>query len=324
MLSLSVIIPYRESENVDRTVGFVHQACQKTGIAYEILLVSGNHPTRQRNQCVKKAKYSWVYFIDNDTRVHIDTIVTVISTLEKYPDTKILGGPAITPDDNTLLQKTFGAVFSSPLAVGKVAARYSPVGALRTCTDKELILCNLFVEREFFIQIGMFNDKLYPNEENEFIHRAVKAGYRVMYNPSLYIEKDQRERITDFIKQLVSYGRGRGEQTRIQADSFSTVLIIPIAFFLYFISMPFFLMGSFLVNWDNLFRTLTVMPFIIYIPILLVSWLFVTIKYKKIFPLYPIIFWANHFFYGYGEIKGLLLKRFKAQDKDVYYNIVRP
>ena len=61
-------------------------------------------------------------------------------------------------------------------AFGPSRARYAKVGDLRESSEKELILCNLAACRGPMLELGGFNELLYPNEENALMDELQKRG----------------------------------------------------------------------------------------------------------------------------------------------------
>ncbi len=65
------------------------------------------------------------------------------------------------------------------------AARYASVGRSRESSEKELILCNLVARRDAMLELGGFNEALYPNEENALMDELQKRGGKLLYDPEL-------------------------------------------------------------------------------------------------------------------------------------------
>src|SRR5213082_2623628 len=60
--------------------------------------------------------------------------------------------------------------------LGPSRARYTPVGQQRATNEKEIILCNLVARREDVVNLGGFNEALYPNEENALMDQLQAGG----------------------------------------------------------------------------------------------------------------------------------------------------
>lgn len=231
MTTLSIIIPVKPG-------GYV-AACEhlKKILAddprYEILLAEGCAPSRQRNLAAQEASGDILYFLDDDSLI-VPKNLALCSESMSDPAVAVVGGPSITPAGDSRLQQLFGDALASAFGSGAVLNRYRAYGEIRVTTDKELILCNLAVRRSVFAELGGFNECLYPNEENEFLERVRSAGFTLLHVPAMRIFRSQRRTLKAFIRQMFSYGRGRGQQTLI-TSSFSVTSFIPLFFVAYLV-----------------------------------------------------------------------------------------
>ncbi len=308
---ISFIIPHRESEDVSGTAKLAREACEKNDIECEIYAISGNQPTKQRNICLGlPLQGEFVYFIDNDTCVTEKALAEFKRVLAaKGRELGVLGGPTLTPATDTYLMKNFGAVLSSPLAVGSISSRYSKRGTLRETDDSELILCNLLVRREIFDKFGKFSEKLYPNEENEFIFRLKLAGVKIYYSPEFFIYRSQRKTFRHFLKQMFVYGRGRGEQTRLSPKSLRPELLAPSLLFLYCAALiPALLISGY---------PAIALPLAVYSLVIILPWL----PKPAAAPLYPALAFIAHLTYGIGFLWGVVKGRYKADNIDFNYKL---
>jgi len=200
---------------------------------YEVLLAEGSAPSLQRNLAAREATGDVLYFLDDDSLINPDNL-DLCSYGMSNPEVAVVGGPSITPAGDSRLQQLFGLALASAFGSGAVHNRYRAYGETRETTDKELILCNLAVRRPVFMDLGGFNECLYPNEENEFLERVTSAGYTLLHNPSMSVYRSQRRTLKAFIRQMFNYGRGRGEQTLI-TSLYSVTSFIPLFFVVYLV-----------------------------------------------------------------------------------------
>jgi cellulose synthase/poly-beta-1,6-N-acetylglucosamine synthase-like glycosyltransferase len=215
----------------------------KNSGADEIVFAAGKNPSLQRNAGVSAAGGGIIYFIDDDSMVPEGLIERAAAQFEADPELSVLGGPELNPETGSFLQKVFGAVFASPFASGASSARYAVKGKRRSSGEKELILCNMLVRRQDFFESGEFDEKLYPNEENDLLNRMKEAGKHIVYDPSIFIYRPKRKSFGDFIRQCFNYGRGRAEQSVTAFDTGALVNFIP-AFFVMYILAEIFLGAS--------------------------------------------------------------------------------
>jgi len=130
------------------------------------------------------------------------------------PRVQIVGGPNVCPSDAPELEQVFALVLASWLAFGP-SARVTRRSAWCAKTgEKELILCNLVARRAALLELGGFNEALYPNEENALMDELQKRGGKLLYDPDLIVARRPRRTLKAFAKMLLTYGRGRAEQFR--------------------------------------------------------------------------------------------------------------
>ena len=291
MHTFSIIIPAKPG-------GYV-AACERlkkvlpNELRYEILLAEGRAPSQQRNLAAREAHGEILYFLDDDSLITSENI-TRCSAGMSDPSVAVVGGPSITPEGDSWLQRLFGYALASAFGSGAVCNRYRAHGEIRKTTDKELILCNLAVRRSVFIGLDCFNECLYPNEENEFLERVTSAGYTLLHDPSMFVFRSQRQTLRAFVRQMFSYGRGRGQQTLI-TSSYSITSFIPLFFVAYLI---FALIG--------IKYVLLLVPLMIYLCAAFVSSLLVLRRTGRLFSLlllgiYPLMHIVN----GIGLLRGI-------------------
>lgn len=204
---------------------------------FEVLIAEGRSPSRQRNTAAVEAQGDVLFFLDDDSHVAPDCLDTCESIMTDT-SVAVVGGPSLTPPDDSPLQQLFGLALSSLFGAGGMRNRYRSVGNVRETTDKELILCNLAMRRDIFLASGGLDERLYPNEENELLDRIQASGQKLVHAPHMAIHRSQRRSLRLFIRQMYSYGRGRAQQTLI-AGSGPIIGFIPLLFLLYLALLPF-------------------------------------------------------------------------------------
>jgi GT2 family glycosyltransferase len=292
MTTFSIIIPVKPG-------GYV-AACEHLrkvmpdDPGYEILLAEGCAPSRQRNLAAHEAGGDVLYFLDDDSLITPENLVLCSEGMSD-PAVAVVGGPSITPAGDSRLQQLFGYALASAFGSGAVLNRYRAHGKTRETTDKELILCNLAVRRSLFAELGGFNECLYPNEENEFLERVTASGHKLLHNPSMSVYRSQRATLKAFIRQMFSYGRGRGQQSLI-TSSYSVTSLIPLFFVVYLFVALLGIKYLFLL-----------MPLVIYLCAAFATSLLVVCRTGRLFALLlPGIYPLMHVVNGIGLLWGLV------------------
>jgi cellulose synthase/poly-beta-1,6-N-acetylglucosamine synthase-like glycosyltransferase len=201
----------------------------------QILVARGRQPSAQRNTGMKQARGELIYFLDDDSVPEPRNLRIAVGHLAETR-VKMVGGPNVCPADASGLEKVFALVLASWLAFGPSRARYVGVGEVRETSEKELILCNLVARRDALLELGGFNEALYPNEENALMDELQKRGGKLIYDPDLVVARRPRSNLKSFARMLQTYGRGRAEQFRLHPTFGSALNFIPPVFLFYLIA----------------------------------------------------------------------------------------
>ena len=210
------------------------------------------------------------------------------------------------------MQRVFAVVLGSWLAFGPSRARYVAAGGVRPTNEKELILCNLMARRAPMIELGGFNEALYPNEENALMDELLKRGGRLMYDPRFIVHRHPRSTLRAFARMLMTYGRGRAEQFRVHPTPGSLLNFIPPLFCLYLIALlliEFACPGTRAAFWGAA-------PLAVYIPALLAQTLvsaFSNGLFRAVAAM-PLLI-ASHVLYGLGFWRGLATRLNRGADR---------
>jgi cellulose synthase/poly-beta-1,6-N-acetylglucosamine synthase-like glycosyltransferase len=204
----------------------------------EILVARGTQPSVQRNAALREAQGDWVYFLDDDSVPDKDNLRRAAARFED-PQVQMVGGPNLCPPDAPPLERQFALTMSSWLAFGPSRARYRRVGIPRETGEKELILCNLLARRGALLELGGFDEALYPNEENALMDGLRARGGKLIYDPDLVVYRHPRRTLRSFIRMLINYGRGRAEQFRLHPTWGSALNFAPPLFCFYLMALPF-------------------------------------------------------------------------------------
>ena len=198
----------------------------------EIIVARGRQPSAQRNAGIKAATGELIYFLDDDSVPATKNLRLALRHFERA-DVKMVGGPNLCPADAPWLEKVFALVLGSWLGFFTSRARYITVGTVRQTSEKELILCNLVARRQVMLDLGGFNEALYPNEENALMDELQKKGGKLIYDPQLVVARRPRSNLKAFCKMLMTYGRGRAEQFRLHPTFGSAPNFVPPGFVVY-------------------------------------------------------------------------------------------
>jgi succinoglycan biosynthesis protein ExoA len=228
MSTISVIIPAPPDSQELPVLSFLKNIDYPKD-KIEIILSAGNWPSTQRNQAAQIAKGDILYFLNTDVRLEEDLFKKVTGIFSSDSRIAGVGGPDLTPSDNNYLQHLFGYAMGSYFAHWRMRARYLAIGRERISNEKELLLSNMAIRKDVYFKFNGFDERLYPNEENEIINRIIKGGYRFIYSPDVKIYRDRRKDLFAFIRQFYRYGKGRMGQIFIEGAIKNLPFFIPLS-----------------------------------------------------------------------------------------------
>ena len=234
--TISVVIPHKPGLEEVRVLESL-KAVDYPRDRYEVIVAEGFHPSKQRNQAVAKSRGEIVVFFDDDVTPDPQVFKRFVATFEEFPDAAVVGGPSVIPPTDNFWQQCFARVMRSRVTMGRSIARYESNGRRRATNESELILCNVAMRREAFVKAKGFDERLWPNEENEMFERLQLFGYRLIYDPEAAVFRSHRPTLKHFVRQLFGYGRGRMGQTIIRPSLTCMIRMVPAAFVLYLASL---------------------------------------------------------------------------------------
>jgi glycosyltransferase involved in cell wall biosynthesis len=171
------------------------------------LLPSGRvGPGAKRDMCAREAKGEILVFLDDDSYPE-SSLLEVAERHFADTDVVAIGGPGITPPNDSFWQRVSGAMFLSRLS-GGAPERYVPVGPVRKIDDWPSV--NLMVRRQDFLAVGGFNTPFWPGEDTKLCLMLAKTGKRILYVPELVVWHHRREGLLRHLKQVGAYGLHRG------------------------------------------------------------------------------------------------------------------
>src|SRR3989338_3960692 len=290
MNKLTIIIPLGKDRKLEAL-----ESIKRQTIPVETIIERGANPSSNRNRGIKKAKSPLAGFINAHTILPEDWAARVVNFFESHPEIDVVGGPQLTPKNESFIGKASGYALSSVFGAAVASARYKPQKIMFDADERILTSANLACRKKVFKKIN-FDESLYPGEDPKFISDAKRSGFKIAYSPEIYVYHRRRASIREFARQIFNYG-----VTRPKKESFKETLkhpsfLIPPIFTIY---IPLSLI---LYNFNTLFAY----PLILYAVTNILFSLYECIKNKdiKVLPVLPLLFFIIHISYGIGFIYG--------------------
>ncbi|HBA27784.1 MAG TPA: glycosyl transferase [Nitrospinae bacterium] len=260
-------------------------------------------PAIKRDMGAKRAKGDILAFIDDDAYPRKDWL-TNASRHFGNPNVAAVGGPAITPESDSFLQRVSGAIFLSRIG-GGFPERYRPIGTIREVDDWPSV--NLMVRKDMFEKVGGFNSAYWPGEDTKFCLDIIKAGGKIIYDPDVFVWHHRRGGLLKHLNQIGQYGLHRGFfAKRFPETSRRLKYFIP-SFFVIFLSAG---MASFFIH-NNFFNGLFYAGIGVYIIALIIALFQIQSKEKKFAVSLVSLFYIflTHIWYGIRFLQGYLFTK---------------
>ena len=237
-----------------------------------------------RDLGVKCAKGEYIAFTDADCVVQNDWLKNLIKPFNGEKVVSV-GGPNITPEDDTEFAKCVGAVLSF---LSKPGARYG--------LDVEEVIeifhnptCNVMYRKRVLEEVEGFNHSLVTCDDEELDYRIRDKGYKILYTPDAKVYHYRRPTWRRFAKMAYNYGVGRMQAIKLHrkmgrwfhyAPSMLILMILALITFsvlnkmlLYFIMMILLLSVLGLFIFSLYFNMKNKQRYYFTMPMLIVMWL---------------------------------------------------
>jgi GT2 family glycosyltransferase len=222
-LDVSVIIPVAPGADPAAALEAVRRSIPR-GVSAEVLTVTGTHPSRQRNLAANRARGRVLWFLDHDAIPAPATLGRLLAAMRRF-DSAIAGGPNLPTDPRSAFEAIFGGVIASPVGSPFVSARYGGRASTGPAGERDLILCNLLIDREAFLAAGGFDPRLYPNEENALLNQMARRGFAAVYAHDAPVCKPRPSSFRSFLVESFRYGQGRMQQIWV-APAFGDAIFV--------------------------------------------------------------------------------------------------
>ena len=164
-------------------------------------------PPKKRDIGAREAEGEILAFLDDDAYPKKNWLKEAVSIFKESEKFGCICGPAVTPEDDSILQKGSGLVYASPLVSGNHNFRYVPG------TRKEVFdfpSCNFLIRKELFSAVGGFDKSFWPGEDTFLCLKVLEAEKKMIYSPKVLVYHHRRNLFKGHLNQIKSYALHRG------------------------------------------------------------------------------------------------------------------
>lgn len=255
-------------------------------------------PGEKRDLGTQKATGEICAFIDDDAYPRPDWLRSV---LKSFDDAEVaaVGGPGVTPPEDSLLEQASGAVYASALGSGQALHRFIQ---RRPREVDDFPAFNLFVRTEALKEVGGFSTKYYGGEDTKLCLEIVKSGKKILYSPEVLVFHHRRPLLFGHLKQIANVGLHRGYFVKMYPQTSRRLF-----YFLPSIVVMVLFLGLLLSAFSKIVAAMLLLSLAGYFAVAFVSTMPASRLTVALLGAAGIM--ATHIVYGCAFIRGLTLKR---------------
>ena len=159
-----------------------------------------------------------IAFIDDDCVAPREWIKRLEDEFEE--DIDVVGGEDIIPDDSTAFQKAAHQIDKARHLKSSIYGKKAK-GRLRAAN---------IAYRKTVFEKENFNPTLKGLQEPEFHHRIFKAGFKVKFDPGLYVFHKRRSGLRGIFNQIYRNGKAKINIIKLHKDMISFIDLVPFGY----------------------------------------------------------------------------------------------
>ena len=162
-------------------------------------------PGRKRNIGIANAGGEFCAFIDSDAYPRNDWLRNAMKYFDD-PMVAGVGGPGVTPEQDSFMQRASGYVLSS-FMVGGISSRYK---AERVSESDDIHSCNFIARKTVLEEVGGWNEKYWPGEDTLMCLAIRKLGKKLIESSDVVVYHHRRSLFRSHLRQVSKFGEHRG------------------------------------------------------------------------------------------------------------------
>jgi succinoglycan biosynthesis protein ExoA len=248
-----------------------------------------------RNMGIRNARGAYIAILDAHSEYAPDYLRSCVKLLKEHPEVCCSGGPIISRGKSKFGQAV-AAAMSHPVGIGNAKHR------LPSYEGYAEGACFPMFRKEIFDKVGLFDESLVRNQDDDFNYRIARMGEKIYISPNARCTYYVRESPSQLFWQYCQYGYWRVAVLRKHRLPASLRQIVPVVFFS--LMSILLVVGLCLSGWWRL--TAAAVP-AAYAAILFIAGAGVAIKHSvQVGLMFPVAAVIMHVAYAAGFLWGLV------------------
>jgi cellulose synthase/poly-beta-1,6-N-acetylglucosamine synthase-like glycosyltransferase len=265
-----------------------------------VLATGALSPGAKRNIGVMNSFGDFCAFIDSDAYPRRDWLKNAVKYLND-PDVGAVGGPGLTPENASFMEKASGYVLSS-FMVGRLSSRYDSKGCFES---DDIHSCNFVAKKAVLKKAGGWNEKYWPGEDTLMCLAIKDLGKKMVDASDVVVFHHRRSLFRPHLKQVSRFGEHRGFfAKKFPENSLRLNYFFPLLLVLFFFGGS---LASFL---SSLFLQILMVTLVAYLGLSLLAAALQGRQIKLMFLVWLGII-ATHTVYGLFFLSGLIKRDLK-------------
>lgn len=281
-----------DGRSTDNTAKIVNEYNEKYG---NVQLVDnpGLSAPIGMNLGIKKSKADIIIIFGAHAYADKDFIKNNVEKFAISDEIGCVGGPIITINDD-VMGNAIAKVMSSPFGVGNALFRYATKE-----TYVDTVAFGAY-KKSVFDKVGLFDEELVRNQDDELNYRVVEGGYKILLSPSIKSYYYGRSSLKKLWRQYYQYGFWKVRVLQKHGKPASIRHLVPITFVL--TNILGIVLGMF-------FKPILIL-WLCEVALYAVCDMIFTVKLSgndgKLLVRIPMLFPILHYSYGLGFLQGLM------------------
>lgn len=294
--SMEILIMDGKSTDNSREI-VVALAAFHPQISFRLLNNPGKFVPTAMNIALRQARGDIIIRVDGHTIIASDYVRQCVDAIQRTHADNV--GGKMNAIGSSPFGKAVAVATSTPFGIGGGRFHYS---------DKEEWVDTVYLgawPRQVFERIGLFDEELVRNQDDEFNYRLREQGGRILLSPAIHSEYTTRSFFTTLWHQYYQYGFWKVRVMQKHPHQMRPRQFVPPAFVLALIGSTVLAISSLAISSRLLLLLSAFIPLLYMLTNLLASIFTAFVRGGKYLILLPFIFAILHLSYGLGFLSGL-------------------